>query len=307
MSVTVKVNGTANSLVHKGSNGISTATIPDVCKTPSPGGPVPIPYPNISQSATLDKGTTTVKADGGMMIAIKGSEFSLSNGDNAGVAGGVKSSTFMKESTWILYSFDVKMDGSNACRLTDKKFQNHENTADMAGEIQAIVAWRMAQLQEIACECNEEIKDKNADGTDNERSCQFLGVLKHKCCEAKIRDHTRQGSKSGVKGETGYSATGTPPTELKGPRGTAAPADSSWPDAIITDGKGNPLKVVDFKFQCQRGDSDGWREQGWTKYSGAKGSKFLSQEHKYKDLSKRLGIDPNQQSQAPELITNEDC
>ncbi len=135
MPVTVKVNGTANSLVHKGSNGISMATIPDVCKTPSPAGPVPIPYPNISQSATLDKGTTTVKADGGMMIATKGSEFSLSNGDNAGVAGGVKSSTFMKESTWILYSFDVKMDGKNACRLGDKKFQNHENTADLSGAI----------------------------------------------------------------------------------------------------------------------------------------------------------------------------
>jgi len=139
MSVTVKVNGVANSLVHKGSNGISMATIPDVCKTPSPGGPIPIPYPNISQSATLAKGTTTVKADGGMMIAIKGSEFSLSNGDNAGVAGGVKSSTFMKESTWILYSFDVKMDGQNACRLTDKKFQNRENTVDMAGTLQAPV------------------------------------------------------------------------------------------------------------------------------------------------------------------------
>ena len=36
-----------------------------------------------------------------MMVAIKGSEFALSNGDNAGVAGGVKSSTFMKEATWI--------------------------------------------------------------------------------------------------------------------------------------------------------------------------------------------------------------
>lgn len=133
MPVTIKVNGVSNSLVHKGCNGISAATLPDVCKTPSPGGPVPIPYPNISQSATLSKGSTTVKADGGMMIGIKGSEFSLSNGDNAGVAGGVKSSTFMKESTWILFSFDVKIDGSNACRLTDKKFQNHENAADLSG------------------------------------------------------------------------------------------------------------------------------------------------------------------------------
>ena len=137
MPVTVKVNGVCQSLVHKGSNGVSIATIPDVCKTPSPGGPVPIPYPNISQSMTLAKGTTSVKADHGMMIAIKGSEFSLSNGDNAGVAGGVKSSTFMKESTWILYSFDVKMDGKGACRLTDKKFQNHENTVDLGGELQA--------------------------------------------------------------------------------------------------------------------------------------------------------------------------
>ncbi len=160
MPVTVKVNGTANSLVHKGSNGISMATIPDVCKTPSPGGPIPIPYPNISQSATLAKGTTTVKADGGMMIAIKGSEFSLSNGDNAGVAGGVKSSTFMKESTWILYSFDVKMDGKNACRLSDKKFQNHENTVDLGGELQTPVAAQLATESDCIVGTYDEIKDK---------------------------------------------------------------------------------------------------------------------------------------------------
>src|SRR5262252_2107843 len=157
MPVTVKVNGATNSLVHKGSNGISIATIPDVCKTPSPGGPIPIPYPNISQSTTLSNGTTTVKADG-MMIATKGSEFSLSNGDNAGVAGGVKSSTFMKESTWILYSFDVKMDGSNACRLSDKKFQNHENTADLMGAVGAPVtlsACTAEALQTLADDCNK--------------------------------------------------------------------------------------------------------------------------------------------------------
>jgi Domain of unknown function (DUF4150)/Novel toxin 16 len=159
MPITVKVNGAANSLVHKGSNGISIATIPDVCKTPSPAGPVPVPYPNISQSATLDKGTTTVKADGGMMIANKGSEFSLSNGDNPGVAGGVKSSTFMKESTWILYSFDVKMDGKNACRLTDKKFQNHENTADLAGTMLIPTAVPPGQIPESPGDCTQERHD----------------------------------------------------------------------------------------------------------------------------------------------------
>jgi len=169
--VTVKVNGAANSLVHKGSNHISAATIPDVCKTPSPGGPIPIPYPNISQSATLDKGTTTVKADGGMMVATKGSEFSLSNGDNAGVAGGVKSSTFMKESTWILYSFDVKMDGSNACRLSDKKFQNHENTADLMGAVGVPVVVAAASLLPIKCANAPASSDKKFTDCEKEEIC----------------------------------------------------------------------------------------------------------------------------------------
>ena len=135
MPVTIKVNGTVNSLVHKFSNGISAATIPDVCKTPSPGGPVPIPYPNIAQSITLSDGTTTVKGDKAM-AAIKGSKFALSNGDNPGVAGGVKSSTFMKEATWILYSFDVNLNGKGAARLMDKMFHNHENAANLAGVVQ---------------------------------------------------------------------------------------------------------------------------------------------------------------------------
>ena len=147
MPVTIKVNGTCNSLVHKMSNGISTATIPDVCKTPSPGGPVPVPYPNIAQSITLTGGTTSVKGDK-MMAANKGSKFALSNGDNAGVAGGVKSSTFMKEATWILYSFDVKLNRKNACRFSDKMFHNSENAANLAGLAQPLVNQQPETLEE---------------------------------------------------------------------------------------------------------------------------------------------------------------
>jgi len=134
VSVTINVNNL--SLCHKGSNGISTATVPDVCKTPTPGGPAPIPYPNISMSSDLENGTTTVEADGGNMIAIKGSDFSRSTGDEPGTIGGVKSNVNMKESKWILYSFDVMLEGANACRLTDKKTQNHENTVDAMGLVQ---------------------------------------------------------------------------------------------------------------------------------------------------------------------------
>ena len=129
MSVTIAINKI--SLSHKGANGIAAATIPDVCKTPSPGGPVPVPYPNIARSSSLAKGTKTVKADGKNMCAHKTSEYSRSNGDEPGIAGGVKSSTNMKEAKWITYSMNVKLEGKNACRLSDKMTNNHGNTVSL--------------------------------------------------------------------------------------------------------------------------------------------------------------------------------
>ena len=249
MPVTVKVNGTSNSLAHKGSNGMSIATIPDVCKTPSPGGPVPLPYPNISQSATLDKGTTTVKADGGMMIAIKGSEFSLSNGDNAGVAGGVKSSTFMKESTWILYSFDVKMEGKNACRLTDKKFQNHENTVDLAGLFQFPVL--VAQTDPectvccaiICCDEAKYEKTKHPDVPDKNggivsgasQDCRSLSTTKHSCVLHSLRKRSKSDELT---------------TENKFPNIEASPQCTANGQPAIPDVMINGNHVIDAKFPC---------------------------------------------------------
>ena len=129
MGVTIAINKL--SLSHKGANGVAAATIPDVCKTPSPGGPVPVPYPNIARSSSLAKGTKKIKADGGNMCANKGSKYARSNGDEAGTAGGVKSSTNMKEAKWITCSFDVKFEGKGACRLSDKMTSNHANTVSL--------------------------------------------------------------------------------------------------------------------------------------------------------------------------------
>ncbi len=136
--------------------GIAKSTLPDVCKTPSPGGPVPIPYPIIiSMSRDLKKGSKKVKFDGGNSAAIKGSEFSRCSGDEPGTAGGVKSSTNMKEATWILYSFDVKIEGKNACRLSDKMMMNHGNTACLGGVLQEPVAGLSDEAKEVAdCLCN---------------------------------------------------------------------------------------------------------------------------------------------------------
>ena len=148
------------------SSGISTATIPDVCKTPTPGGPVPMPYPNIAQSITLSNGTTSIKGDR-MMAANKGSKFALSNGDQPGTVGGVKSNVFMKEATWILYSFDVKLQSKNACRFSDKMFHNSENTVDLAGVVQALVAAGMTEdeaklICKTFCDVQKEYDKKNS-------------------------------------------------------------------------------------------------------------------------------------------------
>jgi hypothetical protein len=249
MPVTIKVNGTTNSLVHKGSNGISAATIPDVCKTPSPGGPIPLPYPNISQSAMLDKGTTTVKADGGMMIAIKGSEFSLSNGDEPGTVGGVKSNTFIKESTWILYSFDVKMDGESACRLTDKKFQNHENTADAAGIIQVPVLVAQTDPEcTVACAiicCDEANYTKNVhpdkgDGmTPQEKDCTSLSRTKHSCVLHSLR---KRSGKKATAANKFDNIEASPPGLTALVDGVTKPC---IPDVMV-----NGNHVIDAKFPC---------------------------------------------------------
>lgn len=110
---------------HKGSGGMSTV-LPDVCKTPSPAGPVPIPYPNIGKASDTSGGPTTVKVEGNMPM-VKGAKYQMSAGDEAGSAGGVMSSKFKGACEFMLYSFDVKLEGKNACRLGDPLFHNEKN------------------------------------------------------------------------------------------------------------------------------------------------------------------------------------
>lgn len=275
MPVTVKVNGQVNSLVHKGSNHFSMATIPDVCKTPSPGGPIPIPYPNISMSNSLSKGSTTVKADGGNMIAIKGSEFSMSQGDEPGTVGGVKSSTFKKESTWISYSFDVKMDGKNACRLTDKKFQNHENTADMLGTggMPVPVPDNFAKvLCKFLKECTE-AHDKNIPGgkptkawckqpgsAPGDTNATERGKAIDKCCEEKINDVKK-------KSTTDFSKT------VKTQQWTKVPELGGYCCPDVTAGVasgGGVAGVFDFKTSCPP-LPPGAPQPNWPKYGDGTG------------------------------------
>ena len=115
------------SVVHKASNG-KTIAFPDVCKTPSPGGPIPIPYPNIAMSSDSAKTASSVVVDGNP-ICTKDSNFSTSTGDEAGTAGGgVASSKTKGKAEFVNCSFDVQAEGKAVARALDLMLHNDKNT-----------------------------------------------------------------------------------------------------------------------------------------------------------------------------------
>ena len=123
MACTVFAN--MRGVVHKGSGGMSIA-FPDVCKTPTPAGPIPIPYPNIGKASDTSGGPTKVKTDGQMPM-VKGAKYMMTAGDEAGSAGGIISGKIKGAAEFMMYSFDVKFEGKNVCRMADPMFQNEKN------------------------------------------------------------------------------------------------------------------------------------------------------------------------------------
>lgn len=78
---------------HKGH---AVLSFPDVCKTPSPGGPVPISYPTMSGTTTGTKSPATkVTAKQPASTNIRGTSMSKISGDEAGSAANLKSSLSM--------------------------------------------------------------------------------------------------------------------------------------------------------------------------------------------------------------------
>ena len=146
MGVTVGVNNM--SVVHKSSNGITVA-FPDVCKTPSPGGPIPIPYPNIAKSGDTAKGSKKVKCDGNP-ICLKSSNFSTSTGDEGGTAGGgVASNKIKGKAEFVNYAFNVKVEGKNVARAFDLMLHNNKNTPPFPVIQQPVIALGQDEDPEI--------------------------------------------------------------------------------------------------------------------------------------------------------------
>lgn len=147
MIATTIVNGLT--VVHKASDGVATASAPDVCKTPPQ--PLPVPYPNIALSSDLADGTTTVFVDG-QSVAVKDCVFSTSSGDEPGTVGGVVSGVNKGKAKFTNYSMDVMFEGRNVARLSDPMSMNgnQANTAT-AAEIQGNLQGELGDVFDVLC------------------------------------------------------------------------------------------------------------------------------------------------------------
>lgn len=107
---------------------------PDVCKTPAPPAPspVPIPYPNIGMVMQTTGTSTKVKICQSQAVTKK-SKMNMSQGDEAGVAGGMVSNRNMDKVQYRKGSGKVKIQGQEAEFLTAMTGQNGSNANMPAG------------------------------------------------------------------------------------------------------------------------------------------------------------------------------
>ncbi|MFO0615814.1 MAG: DUF4150 domain-containing protein [Polyangiaceae bacterium] len=194
-------------ILHSGDGLTQVSGPPDVCKTPSPGGPVPIPYPNAAMDSDLASGTKKVKINGNP-VAIEPSNLSTSTGDEAGTAGGgVASNTTKGKLTWGGSSGDVVAEGSGVVRFMEVTQHNGNlwNTVLAALGEPAVVSWGDDPLDSKNCAVCTKPKDKHR--VDSSKDIADLAQ--------KIADEMR---KKGGSFESAFKTPGQPAKQgKKGP------------------------------------------------------------------------------------------
>jgi hypothetical protein len=181
--------------VTKGSHGLATATLPNVCKMPGPPAPfVPTPLPNIGQSGKQPDGYSTTVTVERQPVAIRGASFG-SMGDIAskGTGGGIVSNNAEGATKFLAPgSLNVQIEGKNVQYLGDQMLNNcgpggsPANAATMGGVLQVTVGIP-PDIQAAAELCEEQVEKEVANGrlttTNKKPNCAVRGTWKHKCCK----------------------------------------------------------------------------------------------------------------------------
>ncbi len=112
--------------------GMMTMTVPDVCKVPTPGGPVPTPFPNIGQGSQLNPGKLTKKVKISKAPAANlGSATIISSGDEVGTLLGISSNKIIGTIKFTQGSVKVRLEGKGAIRVGDPTQHNNANTVGL--------------------------------------------------------------------------------------------------------------------------------------------------------------------------------
>ena len=101
---------------------------PDVCNTPAPPlpNPVPIPYPNLAMPMMGDPPTVVVMVVGAPALNVA-SLIPMTEGDEPGLEMGLVTGEIMGEAEFVSSSLTVSFEGCPAVRLGDATTQNSDN------------------------------------------------------------------------------------------------------------------------------------------------------------------------------------
>jgi hypothetical protein len=129
MAVSVSPSKMSVTLQASTHPGVSVIAFPDVCKTPTSGGPIAIPYPSMAGASQVK---SVSKDASGKVVMTKDASYQTSTGDEAGSAMGVVSNKIKGKAEFVNYSFDVKVEGANVARSLDPLAHNDKNTPKYA-------------------------------------------------------------------------------------------------------------------------------------------------------------------------------
>lgn len=96
---------------------------PDVCLTPSPVGPLPVPYPNMAMSSATMPMAFNILTECTPTINMM-SKGLVSMGDQPGIAMGAVSHLVAGQTNYMVGCFTIMMGGAPAQRLTSITGQN---------------------------------------------------------------------------------------------------------------------------------------------------------------------------------------
>lgn len=177
-----KVYANGRLILHAGDGLIQQAPLPDVCKTPSPGGPIPVPYVNLARDGDLKEGSQTVEIAGNPM-AHAGSNLGTSSGDEPGTAGGgLISSKIKGKLTWASSSVDVKVEGEGIVRFLDITLHNGNKSNTVGGNKgQVVVGYGDdSELSGNCSNCKRDITTHRTESTSRSHTLalELAGALR---------------------------------------------------------------------------------------------------------------------------------